>query len=388
MIITMTTLLFGVLAVYFLECRKEKKTHWLSSALFFLVIVLMMGGNSFNADSRIYMQRYAESAAGWDFSDSQWAMSLFGFLCNKAGLSYIAYRTVFFTVGIGLIAFAGYQVLGRISGLLALYLLFPMMIDATQIKNFMAMALFVNAVVLLARRDWKGNLGFVLLIMLAAGFQIMAYAYLPLIIFCNLGYKRSFRFLACLPVFLFAAVFSSGSFGEGMYEFLINTMDSSLVSRIDKFFHREMNLGYLVYIFATGASFFLMRYARRIFLKWGSGTKKQKRMVEIVYLCSIYSFTFIPFYFFAQDFSRLLRNFAIVNHMVVLLALQEKQTELFSSARSRRFLLYLPGGEKKILLISYLGYLLYLFYWDIGIYWDSVVLAFLNHNVYLGRLPF
>lgn len=388
MIATMSGLLAVVLAVYFFECRKEKEGHRLSFALLFLVIVLMAGGNSFNADSRIYMRRYGEAAAGWSFQDSQWAMSLFSFLCSRAGLSYMAYRTVFFAVGIGLIAWAGYRVLGRSMGLLALYMLFPMMIDATQMKNFMAMAIVTNAILLLARRDWKGNLGFILLILLAAGFQITAYAYLPLIIFCSLSYKRSVRFAACLPIFLFVVIFSRGSTGEYIYEFVLTAMDSSLISRVDKFFHREMNLGYLVYIFATAASFLLVRYGRRIFLRSHEGTEKQRRVAEIIYLCSIYSFVFIPFYFFAQDFSRLLRNFSIINHIMFLLALKQKKADLFSSARSRRILLYVPKGNRRILLLGYLGYLIYMFYWDIGIYWESVVLAFLNHNFYLEQLPF
>lgn len=378
MLIRFILLVAASLLIYFYE-RIHSRRHILSSLLLFITVLLAMGGNSENADTWIYMRRYQDATFHAEGS-TQWAQQYFLFICNKLGFSFQQFRFIYYLIGLSLICITAYKVISSQPSFLLFYILFPMLIDATQMKNFMAMAILSFAIPFLLNAGWKNKLTYILLIFLAAGFQLAAYAYLPLILFANTTNKKSIRALAILLVAAFSLLFSNRFLGKYLPVFILQNLSETTVVRVQKFFYRQINLGYLVYFLATFIVFFFLRKIHRDMQTFEKAKASEKQFVELCYLCSIYSFAFFPFYLFASDFSRLLRNFSIINHIAVVLYIQAlRREEKPTSYRGRDRALLIPT-RSFFFVVAYLLYLAYMYYWDIAVFYDTVVVPFFTYN--------
>ena len=142
------------------------------------VLAIVMGNNDTIADTSIYLHYY-NNAGAWSLVDSQWAIAIFMYVCKIIGLTYIQFRIVYFACGLSIILHVVNRYIKKCTWFVLLYFLYPMMIDAAQIKNFMAMCFLTLALVCLVQEGNRNRLLFVLWCLVAAGFQITAYAYLP-----------------------------------------------------------------------------------------------------------------------------------------------------------------------------------------------------------------
>ena len=372
MLIILFILISGL---FYLAEKKFCVRHLLSAIILIIGLAVLMGANETIADTYIYMKRYAESV-NWSMTDAQWAMALFMHICKLIGLSYIQFRILFFICGLFLICYAVSKVDKNFYLFFLVYFIYTMIIDSAQIKNFMAMAFLTIAITYLANPSIKNSVKYVLLIFLAAGFQITAYAYLPLVVFCNVAIKRKYRALACFPVIAFSFVFSNRGASRYLASILLMTIKGEFLERSGRFIVKSVNNGYLVYFFATIVIIYITMKLKKQVERSEQASVWEKKFANVVFLCSVYSLVFIPLYFYAQDFSRLLRNFAIVNHMLFFLSIKcrKKDTPL-----KNIFVV------KKSTLVSvlYIVYLLYMFYWDIAVYMETVVLPFFVGNMYL-----
>ena len=374
MLISISIFISLELLVILIESNSNRQ-HKVSFFLAALFIVLLMGCNKEIADASNYEYRYVASAQGWSFKNAQWAQQLFGYICNQFGLSFTAYRILYYGIGVTLICCFVHANLGYSIRFLAFYMAFPMIIDAAQMKNFMAMSIVTFALNLLGGTKRYKNILFVALILLAAGFQVVAFAYLPLIIFCNIACHKKYRIISCFPILLFAALFTNKNAADIIAELVLENTTEGFSGRIAVFFEKEIHLGYLVYIFATFFIFVLISYANKLISRQKNRfTSKQVRMANVIYLCSIYTFLFCPLYMFAQDFSRLLRNFSPVNHTIILMGLNA------SSAVKRTTKSFALTKQQILLGGGYVLYLVYAFYWDIYVYFDTVVIPFFFSN--------
>lgn len=369
---------FAATIVIFLFEKKLKKKNTVSQICFIVSLAILMGWNETIADTEIYQIRYSE-AKTWLVDNSQPAMFLFMFLCNKIGLSFLQFKVVFLAFGLFLIDSARKKVAnGQAHLFWLLYFIYPMMIDAAQLKNFMAMAFVSYAIVLLAKDGWIHKVGFVILTLIAAGFQITAFAYLPLVVFVNSAFKKRYRILSCLPILGFALLFSNKITSRHLSNYLLTVLKGDVLDRTERFLTASTNHGYIVYILATVVVFGFAKWTKKTVCMRASATNFQKRFTNVVYLCSIYAFLFIPFYFYRQDFSRLLRNFAIVNHFAVMLAMFcTMQDRKLHNIKRRSFTLC----RTESIFVGYLIYLAYIFYWDIGVYMDTVVTPFFENII-------
>ena len=100
----------------------------------------------------------------------------------------------------------------------------------------------------------------------------------------------------------------------------------------------------------------------------------RKKIIDVAYMCSIYSFAFFPLHLLTIDFSRLFRNFAIINHVAVANALQRKDSISIPNRKG------IVSKDKAFLAVSYFVYLLYLFRFDIAGYMETVVIPFFTNN--------
>ena len=369
--------------IFIASClEKEKKFKYrISVIICFVFVLLLVSGNYSNADTGIYLLRYNESK---DWSNvikiGQVGQAFLGYVCNRLGLSFQYFRLVYYFIGLFIIFSVAYKYIGKSTRIMFLYCIFPMIIDATQMKNFMAMAFLTLAISFLSKCDVKSKLLFIAAILIGATFHIILIAYLPMLIFCNLKYKKFIRYLSMTPIILFSFIFMLGSSNDYLTTLIRSSMTSQIENRVGRFFEdRGVRLGFLVYYLMTFVIIFILFQTRKQTKLYPSYyTNEQKQLLDVLFLCSIYSIVFMPLYIHAQDFSRLLRNFAPMIHIALLLVIdsRQKNTTLMKSDH------LVVSKEALFIYIPYVFYLIYAFYYDIMVYKESVVLQFFTYNYY------
>lgn len=346
----------------------ESKAAWM---IYAIGLVIIMSNQATIADYSNYELGYYKSVLGWSVTDQQWLMTMSGYFANKLGMTFQAYRTCIYILGICLLVVAAKKVESDITLFLILYSIFPMMIDAAQTKNFIAMAFLTLGLSELASTSKSKHIKYILLILIGAGFQIILYAYIPLVLFCNKKISKKYRAISIIPILIIAAFFSFSANRDILVTFLLSNASESFINRTKSFFSSHVNLGYLVYIMATLIAIFVMQFTNA-FNQETNDTIIQNDYTSIVLQCTYYAIAFIPLYFFRQDFSRLLRNFAPSICIAVSIILSHNRGVVFG-----RHSIVFTKEKIKIFMITLL-YLVYSFYWDIWNYLDGVVKPFFH----------
>ena len=369
-----------VLIVYLLETTRRIEHKW-SICLVIVLISLMMGGNTDNPDIVNYKISYLNSAdLSSVFRSNQWLMTLVMCISNKLNLEFLTFRVLFYFFGVLIIFVSIKRYVGYNIWALLFYMVFPMIIDATQMKNFMAMAMLTNAFCYLGDSGLKSKLFYVISCVVGAGFHVICYAYIPLVLILNVSAKKIARFIFAVATIAFSAIFVNEKMLDILASFLLGNVSENLAERTYVFFNSRVENGYIVYVIETVLIFlilFLINKEKNILND--ALTNKQVMFLQRVYIAAIYIILFIPLYMYKQDFSRLIRNFSCIitaSVLIYMVAWKEVQSE----KRMSKFSFTQRGISILILYAVYLGFM---FYWDIWVYSDTVVIPFFSENIFL-----
>ena len=369
-----------VLIVYLLETTRRIEHKW-SICLVIVLISLMMGGNTDNPDIVNYKISYLNSAdLSSVFRSNQWLMTLVMCISNKLNLEFLTFRVLFYFFGVLIIFVSIKRYVGYNIWALLFYMVFPMIIDATQMKNFMAMAMLTNAFCYLGDSGLKSRLFYVISCVVGAGFHVICYAYIPLVLILNVSAKKIARFIFAVATIAFSAIFVNEKMLDILASFLLGNVSENLAERTYVFFNSRVENGYIVYVIETVLIFlilFLINKEKNILND--ALTNKQVMFLQRVYIAAIYIILFIPLYMYKQDFSRLIRNFSCIitaSVLIYIVAWKEVQSE----KRMSKFSFTQRGISILILYAVYLGFM---FYWDIWVYSDTVVIPFFSENIFL-----
>lgn len=357
-------------AVGFLEAEDNKK-HIISVLLSFLFLLLLMGGNSDNADYSNYQSSYQEAANFWNVKKSYWAYYFSMFFFNKLGLSFEIYHFAIYGVGLFFIYCLMRKTMGWSLLFLLFYCIYPMMMDPTQMKNFMAMVIFSYAATFLIDSSFKNDIKYIFLVILAAGFHLSAFIYLPLFIFRRFTNKKHFMTILIVGVFAISILFSFTSLNS----FLMTTMTAFIaddISSKEAYFYQGVRLGFLPYLFANIVIFLIANYLRKNAKSSFELTEYQKNFLNLVFIISAYAFLFVPFYQFTLDFARFFRDLFLIFSVGMALGIRGL------SVSKQRFVISVKQG---IVFGIYFVTLLILFGWDISRVYDTVVQPLFNSNV-------
>lgn len=369
-----------VLILYLLETTRRIEHKW-SICLVIVLISLMMGGNTDNPDIVNYKISYLNSAdLSSVFRSNQWLMTLVMCISNKLNLEFLTFRVLFYFFGVLIIFVSIKRYVGYNIWALLFYMVFPMIIDATQMKNFMAMAMLTNAFCYLGDSGLKSKLFYVISCVVGAGFHVICYAYIPLVLILNVSAKKIARFIFAVATIAFSAIFVNEKMLDILASFLLGNVSENLAERTYVFFNSRVENGYIVYVIETVLIFlilFLINKEKNILND--ALTNKQVMFLQRVYIAAIYIILFIPLYMYKQDFSRLIRNFSCIitaSVLIYMVAWKEVQSE----KRMSKFSFTQRGISILILYAVYLGFM---FYWDIWVYSDTVVIPFFSENIFL-----
>ena len=290
-----------VLIVYLLETTRRIEHKW-SICLVIVLISLMMGGNTDNPDIVNYKISYLNSAdLSSVFRSNQWLMTLVMCISNKLNLEFLTFRVLFYFFGVLIIFVSIKRYVGYNIWALLFYMVFPMIIDATQMKNFMAMAMLTNAFCYLGDSGLKSRLFYVISCVVGAGFHVICYAYIPLVLILNVSAKKIARFIFAVATIAFSAIFVNEKMLDILASFLLGNVSENLAERTYVFFNSRVENGYIVYVIETVLIFlilFLINKEKNILND--ALTNKQVMFLQRVYIAAIYIILFIFKYFISN----------------------------------------------------------------------------------------
>ncbi|MFL2060997.1 EpsG family protein [Marinilactibacillus psychrotolerans] len=209
---------------------------------------------------------------------------------------------------------------------LSFYLLYPMIIDSEQLRNFIAMTIVLSSISLLGKSSSVYKVIYFGMIGIAGTFHTAFLFYLPLMFVTN---KKSSRFAKCVAVFslLLMVIMLINNNHLPFSEFIIETVNDR---RVTRYLSSSTTLGFIMPLALTISSIILVFWAKMIsdreidiyqstVLSNSSSNKSvvrmtyENRFVNLVFWINLLSSFFFPFFIITLQFYRLPRNLLLLN---------------------------------------------------------------------------
>ncbi|EGP5047447.1 hypothetical protein E5K16_002356, partial [Enterococcus faecium] len=193
---------------------------------------------------------------------------------------------------------------------------------------------FIFAVPFLTESTLKGKLKYVLLIVMAASFQITAFVYLPIAFLGNVEKNKLIKLILIIVIILSVVIGLNRSF----VIYLAGLISSSLGNfddRIIEFSSVDTTYGFIIYWGLQIISFFLIKWAKKSYENSYQEDIQEKllinnknfeyKLIKLLDVINIYSFIFLPFYVIQLTYGRFLRNILPLNYIILILAYRKNK---------------------------------------------------------------
>lgn len=332
----MTIIIHSVLCFFnFIYAFTKKK----SKPLLFITmagVVLLVGGagpnySGFN-HSRDYLN-YSISYANIEhisiFNDYHIGYNLLMKIGNFLHLDFFIFRLLVITICLILI----YNFIIKKYSLnhhyvLLMYLLYPLIIDSEQLRNFIAMTLMFIGLQYLKNKSFKNNIKYLFLILISASFH---FVFLLYSLFLLQGMKNRKLLIKLLIfttlIFIIVAVINNNDI-----PFLNLIIDSIEDDKVIRYLTSKTNFGYLMPILLHSLSVLILYWSSRIIKRKATlicnnskethlnNIQQELSYVDLVLWINIICILFFPLYVINLQFYRLIRNLLILNFVVFSIA--------------------------------------------------------------------
>ena len=305
-------IIFNVIAMHFIPQKGKKLLY----VLFFVLLLLFMGGSGYKPDYDIYYRMYN---GDWPLNKLEFA---FNTMINIGHLLYLNYNGFYFLMtflGLVLLFYSSYKIIG-VSPLFCLfYLIWPFFLDIVQIRNLLAMAFLFLAFTRLLTEKKYCKLEYIIFIILGAGFQTIALAYLPFAFIKKLERKKFLSLVLIVTVLLMILVsFNTALIGEliDRFSFLIN-----YDNRFGRYTNRMVEIGYIFNWCLQVSNVMFTLWSKKIINKNAVSTnEKNKNIVNFVLYANVFMFIYCPVYRLDSNFTRLMRNLMPINYISFIIS--------------------------------------------------------------------
>ena len=338
--------------------------------LLLLFMWLLYWSNTLNPDYYNYLRMYNSIQAGAPIFNE--LRSEFGY---RILMKIATYFNFSFTVFLAVLTACSYLLIHstvkkyckNYNYVYSLYFIFPFFLDVVQIRNFVAMSIFIFAVRYLLKNSFKSKLKYIILILLASSIHYSAALYLPMIL---INVKR--KNLLVRGIVLFSILGSIMILINDKQIPLIPSLISSIFpsDKILEWFRSKTNLGFLLFWFMQMLSFLVLYFTKSLIKKKNKfpNAKEEILFVELTYWINLLAFIYLPFYLLESTFTRLMRNIISLNYISFAI--------VNDNLRNKKILF-------NIIIVFYV-----LFFSVIELYIpykDNVVNAILKYNLFMNR---
>lgn len=314
----------GFLAILGLIMKKTKVIY----GVIFTFMWMLFGWNLWNADYYGYEQTYYSIGIYNGFNDyfNQFEVGyrLFSKFMFSIGLDYNQFLIIYSLIGLLLIGSTIIKYTSKPTYVLALYFIYPFLMDIVQIRNFMAMAIIIYGIRYLFSSKKSDQFLYICFVLLAASFQSVGLFYLILLLAKIENLKKLIKWVVLITLFLILFLFIIKS---GYPIPIIGSV--SYFSSKTSFITRLAYLIYFIIGFRLAKFSYTVMNSKNL-IGDSKNSSKEDSMVKIIYKMNIIILCVYPLLFFSVDFIRLYRNIFPINYILFSIALtKSKKNYLF-----------------------------------------------------------
>lgn len=307
-----------ILLIFFVEIITHRKIRGLLPTVFFLFLMILMGANTQNPDTYIYEELI--------YNNKEFFYKDFGFgilvqLFKTFELDYYALKMFVTIVGFILINHTLKKYLKDYKYFFVLYLIYPFFFDVVQVRNFFAMSIMIFAIPFLLEHSKKGNIKYVISILIAASMQKTALVYLPIVFIKKMDMHKYLKTFFKIIILISIGIAICRPLLNAFVIFLITNISDVLVG-IESKLSVQTNFGWIlqwaIQITNYGLIYTCKKYIDEEADKNLNNLEimKMQNYIHLVYNVNYYMFIFLPLYILTPTFSRIMRNILILNYIV------------------------------------------------------------------------
>lgn len=330
----MTITLFLILVITNLWLAYNKQYSKIITILTLVAILMFMAGagpeyatENRSLDYINYERRYNNITNVGITYDIQIGYTIIQKIGAFLGLNFFWFRlTVIAICLIILYFFVIKKYTNNVHYFLTFYLMYPMIIDSEQLRNFIAMTIILSAINLLRKKTSIYKILYFLMVILAGTIHTVFLLYLPLIFITQTDNNWFTKLVTACSLGLMGIMFLNGN-KIPFADTIIAIMDEE---RITRYLSSSTSLGFVMPLILTISSIILVYWSKKI-----SDTEKyrlqkltlmnpdiiinenrlliENNFVNLVFWINLLSTFFFPFFMITIQFYRMPRNLLILN---------------------------------------------------------------------------
>lgn len=213
------------------------------------------------------------------------------------GVDFFAFRGLIVTISLFLIAIAIQHFSESPTFTLLLYCVYPMILDSVQLRNFLSSAICIFALIFLEKKNKRGIIYFVTLVVVATTIHTVAITFLLLLV--TLIVKEEMLKKICITFFIMSSA-------------IMLVFRKQLAGIIQIIFLKLYKN--IVFTYDNVISWLIMAALFEIYIGYLSSKSKTNKFI---FSCAYMSCIIMPLMIFRFDFYRVYRNFLVVNYMAL-----------------------------------------------------------------------
>lgn len=189
-------IIFSVLLIHIGLIKRQSKILFY---IIWILLLLLFGGSTENADRIAYMNNYEQSTFGAFDAPFEYGFQLLCQIGSFLGLSYDQFLFVIALIGLALIASTIKLYAGNSSYTLSLYSIYPFVLDTVQIRNFAAMSIIIygSRYILSHKKEY---IKYIISILLASSVHVSALFYFSGLIVAFKNTKKLFTIVVVAAI--------------------------------------------------------------------------------------------------------------------------------------------------------------------------------------------
>lgn len=356
---------FAILVILNLIFAIRKRHSKFVFFLSFVFLWILIAGNTHNPDLQAYKNIYYG-----DNRSIELGFVLLTKLFRNMNISFEAFVAIisFFCLVMTFTTIKLYT--KNLNLVMGLYMIYPFVIDAIQLRNFIATSIVIFSIRYLLRNNLKNKLKYVFFIILAGMMHQLFFFYLLFLLIDIKKRNTKIKVIVGSSLLFSVLVFLNGN--------SIPLLDQILPISPEKYrryFSTKLRYGFLINWSFNLLYLFLINLSK----KRVSQNKNEldvsniERYITLVFWINVVTVVFFPLYMLNVNFYRLYRNISLINYSVYAIAID----------------IIVGNKGKGWALLKFMSIILFsvllLFVYDIGPGFDRVFRAIMENNILIGK---
>ena len=325
-----------------------------------------MGANTENPDTIVYENMYNRET----FFSKDVGFGLVIWIFKYFKIPYIYLKLAVAAIGLILINKTVEKYVNDSKLYYVLYFIYPFVFDVVQVRNFLAMSIFIYAIPCLLDNSKKANVKYILLILLASSMQKTALVYIPIAFIKNLSFNKRKNLFLNIVIITSIVIGICRPLLYNFTEMLMAYLSDALTG-LEKQLDIITNWGWILDWSVQFCNFILIKLVKdKISNEEGEHKKEiseKVKLIECVFVINYYLFAFLPLYVITPTFNRIMRNILPLNFLCYNIFIEN-----IISKKSKVLFTYIT--------VIYTCFMFFIYIVYSGPYWDTILKMIFTHN--------